>query len=152
MGRWDHTPTGDRPRSGQGDELRGSGSHRPAPDAQPPEPVPASIAPPAGMRGTNDRFGKAYAFCKREFVDIAGNGAMPSDEDFAALPAEQRSTARELCRRAVETFDTGDHQAARSLLAEGFIGLAGQLPRNWHPPARERPSRELLDEIQGRRW
>lgn len=143
MPHWEHTPTGDRPRSGQGDELRGSGSHRPTGDL--PEPMPPSFS--ANM---DERLGKAYSFLRRELADVAGNGQMPEDTDFLALPAEHRSTAKDICRRAVEMFETGEQEQARTIAREGFIDLAGHLPRTWHVPPTEYPSTELLDRIQGR--
>ena len=147
MGRWDSTPTGDRPRSGQGDEIRASHGTTGLDEAT-SQAAPFFTNPQSQTPGWDQERTKRFHWIRSEIGDQAGNGQMPDDSDFAQLPAAVRGQAKSFCRVAVETFKTGEQERAREIARLGCMDVASALPSTWHPPTAA-PSSELLDEIRG---
>lgn len=147
MARWESRPgLPDLPRGGQVEPFRSGGGNPfvlPATDGPPRGSNPQSVTP-----GFTDARRKRVAWLRNNIGALAGSGTMPDRADFEHLPESHRARAREMAVRAVEEFKSGEQAQAADHIIEDLMTLESEIGHAWRPPKAERPSAELLDEIQ----
>lgn len=91
------------------------------------------------------------SWLRRELESLIGAGHAPDEDIVAELPPALQKRARAVAEAGVAAFRSGDRQEARRMAHDLVFELDAGLDDDWTPP-RERPDRDVIDDIVGRNW